>query len=51
MEMKVYKMGKIIQIHMIEIQIILQQLEVKKEGLRKSLKRRKEMAIQKNDTQ
>ena len=35
---------------MIEIQIILQKLEGEKEELRKSLKKRKEMAIQKNDT-
>ena len=36
---------------MIEIQIILQQLEGAREELRKSLTKRKELAIQKNDTQ
>ena len=51
MEMEVYKMRKVIENQMIEIQIVLQKLEATKEELRKTLKRRKEIAIKKIDTQ
>ena len=44
-------MGKIIENQGIEIQLILHSLEETREELRKSLKRRKEIAITKNDTQ
>ena len=48
--MKVYKLGKIIKNQGIEIQLILHSLEEAREELRKSLKRRKEIAIVENDT-
>ena len=49
--MKVYKLGKIIENQGIEIQLILHQLDEAREELRKSLKKRKEIAIVENDTQ
>ena len=49
--MEVYKLGKIIENQGIEIQLILHQLDQAREELRKSLKRRKEISIAKNDTQ
>ena len=44
-------MGKIIENKGIEIQLILHQLDEKREELKKSLKRRKEIAIAENETQ
>ena len=44
-------MGKIIENKGIEIQLILHSLDEAREELRKSLKRRKEIAIAENDTQ
>ena len=44
-------MGKIIENQEIEIHLILHSLEEAREKLRKSLKRRKEIAIAENDTQ
>ena len=49
--MEVYKLGKIIENQEIKIHLILHSLEEAKEELRKSLKRRREIAIAKNDTQ
>ena len=49
--MEVYKLGKIIENQEIEIQLILHQLDEAREELRKSLKRRKEIAIAENNTQ
>ena len=49
--MEVYKLGKIIENQGIEIQLILHSLDKARPELRKSLKRRKEIAIAKNDTQ
>ena len=49
--MEVYKLGKIIENQGIEVQLILHSLEEAKEELRKSLKRRKDIAIAENDTQ
>ena len=49
--MEVYKLGKIIENQEIEIHLILHSLEEAREESRKSLKRRKEIAIAKNDTQ
>ena len=49
--MEVYKLGKIIENQGIEIQLILHQMDEAREELKKSLKRRKEIAIAKNDTQ
>ena len=49
--MEVYKLGKIIENQGIEIQLILHSLDEAREELRKSLKRRKEIAIVENDTQ
>lgn len=51
MEMEEYLLGKIIENWMIEIHIILKQIEGAREELRKSLTKRKEIAIQQNDTQ
>ena len=48
--MAAYKLGKIIDNQMIDIQLILQQLEAVREKLRKSLRKRKDMDIQQNDT-
>ena len=47
--MEVYKLGKIIENQEIEIHLILNSLEEAREELRKSLKRRREIAIAKND--
>ena len=49
--MEVYKLGKIIENQEIEIHLILHSLEEAREELRKSLKRRREIAIVENDTQ
>ena len=49
--MKVYKLGKFIEDQGIEIQLILHQLDEAREEIKKSLKRRKEIAMEKNDTQ
>ena len=49
--MEVYKLGKIIENQGIVIQLILYSLEEAREELRKSLKRRKDIAIAENDTQ
>ena len=43
-------MGKIIENQGIEIQLILHSLDEAREELRKSLKRRKDIAIAENDT-
>ena len=51
LEMEVYKIGKIIENQEIEIHLILHSLEEAREELRKSLKRRKDIAIVENDTQ
>ena len=51
LEMEVYKLGKIIENQEIEIHLILHSLEEAREELRKSLKRRREIAIAENDTQ
>ena len=49
--MEVYKLGKIIENQEIEIHLFLHSLEEASEELRKCLKRRREIAIAKNDTQ
>lgn len=49
-EIEVYKLGNIIEDQGTKIQIILHQLDKVREELKKSLKRRKEIAIVKNDT-
>ena len=49
--MEVYKLGKIIENQEIEIHLILHSLEEVRKELRKSLKRRREIAIAENDTQ
>ena len=49
--MEVYKLGKIIENQEIEIHLILHSLEEARQELRKSLKRRREIAIAENDTQ
>ena len=49
--MEVYKLGKIIENQEIEIHFILHYLEEAREELRKSLERRKEIAIAMDDTQ
>ena len=49
--MEFYKLGKIIENQGIEIQLILHRIDESREELRKSLKRRKEIAIAENDTQ
>ena len=41
LEMEVYKLGKVIENHKIEIQLILHQLNEAREDLKKSLRRRK----------
>ena len=48
--MEVYKLGKIIENRGIEIQLILHQLNEARDDLKKSLKRRKEISIEENDT-
>ena len=49
--MEVYKLGKTIENQAIEIQLSLHQLNEARDELKRSLKRRKEIAIQENDTQ
>ena len=49
--MEVYKLGKVIENQVIDIQLALHALEEAREELRKSLKRRKDIAIAENDTQ
>ena len=49
--MEVYKLGKVIENQEIEIQLILHQLNEAREDLKKSLRRRKEISIEENDTQ
>ena len=49
--MEVFKLGKIIENQEIEIHLILHQLNEARDALRSSLKRRKEIAIEKNDNQ
>ena len=48
--MEVYKLGKSIENQEIKINLILHSPEEAREELRKSLKRRKDIAIAKNDT-
>ena len=48
--MEVYKLGKTIENHVIDIHLALQQLNEVRDALRSSLKRRKEIAIVDNDT-
>ena len=47
--MEVFKLGKIIENQVIDVQLALHKVEEAREELRKSLKRRKEMAIADND--
>ena len=49
--MEVYKLGKVIENQLIDIKLFLHNLEEARDKLRKSLKRRKDIAIAKNDTQ
>ena len=49
--MEVYKFGKVIENQVIDIHLSLHNLEEAREEFRKSLKRRKEIAIAENDTQ
>ena len=49
--MEVYKLGKVIENQVVDIQLFLHNLEEAREELRKSLKRRKDIAIAENDTQ
>ena len=49
--MEVYKLGKVIENQVIDIHLALHNLEEAREGLRKSLKRRREIAIAENDIQ
>ena len=49
--MEVYKFWKVIENQVIDIQLFLHNLEEAREELRKSLKRRKDIAIAKNDSQ
>ena len=49
--MEFQKLGKIIENQRIKIQLILHQLDEAREDLKKSLKRRKEISIEENDTQ
>ena len=49
--MEVYKLGKVIENQVIDIHLTLHNLEEAKEELRKSLKRRNDIAIAENDTQ
>ena len=48
--MEVYKLGKTIENKVIDIHLALQQLNEARDALKSSLKRRKEIAIEKNDT-
>ena len=47
--MEVFKLGKIIENQVIDVQLTLHKVEKAREELRKSLKRRKDMAIADND--
>ena len=47
--MEVFKLGKIIENQLINVQLALHKVEEEREELRKSLKRRKDMAITDND--
>ena len=47
--MEVFKLGKIIDNQVIDVQLALHKVEEAREELRKSLKRRKEIAIAEND--
>ena len=49
--MEVYKLGKTIENQKIEIQLSVHQLNEARDELKWSLKRRKEIAIEENDTQ
>ena len=48
--MEVYKIGKVIENQVIDVHLTLHNLEEAREELRKSLKKRKDIAIVKNDT-
>ena len=48
--MEFYKLEKVIENQEIEIQLILHQLNEARNGLKKSLKRRKEISIDENVT-
>ena len=48
--MEVLKLGKIIENQVIDVHLALHNLEEAREELRKSLKRRKDIAIAENDT-
>ena len=47
--MEVFKLGKIIDNHVIDVHLALHKVEEAREELRKSLKRRKDIAIAEND--
>ena len=47
--MEVFKLGKIIENQVIDVQLALHKVEEAREELRKSLKRRKDIAIAEND--
>ena len=49
--MEVYRLGKVIEKKVIDIQLILHNLEEAREELRKSLKRRREISIVEINTQ
>ena len=49
MKIEVFKLGKIIENQVIDVQLTLHKVEEAREELRKSLKRRKEKAIVEND--
>ena len=49
--MEIYKLGKTIENQDIEIHLLLQQLNEARDSLRSLMKRRKEIAMAKNDTQ
>ena len=49
--MEAYKLRKIIENQKIDVQILFDQVNIENETLRQSLKKRKEMTIQHNDTQ
>ena len=48
--MEAYKLGKVIEKQMIIVQLILHQLQEERDVVKESLKRSKDIAIQKNDT-
>ena len=49
--MDVYKLEKVLENQVIDIHLTLHNLEEAREELRKSIKRRREISITKNDTQ